>query len=166
MVVYENQFDANEWYVIVSILVMYGLLFLLPKRFSLATSVTFVVLGIYIGMVSDHTLSIPPLDFYDVNDNSSYQLIDFLTYVMYGPYAYLFLYIYDRFKIMKFKIMLYVIVWTIISVIFEYFAMKLAVFHYKNGYEIIFSIPIYLFIQSFTILYFHIFKTKSSSIRL
>lgn len=158
MKIYDQQFNQNEWFVVIVLFITYIIIYKLPKRFSKATTITLILIGIYIGMLSDHSISIPPFDFYDVNDNSSYQVFDFLTYVMYGPFGYLFLYYFDYFKIKGFKIMLYVILWTSIAMLMEYVATKFGVFHYKQGYRILFSVPIYLWFQSCVIVYYHFMK--------
>ncbi len=164
MKVYDQQFNQNEWFVIFVFVISFFIIFKLPRRFSKATTYTLVLMGIFIGMFADHTISIPPFDFYDVNDSSAYEIFDFFTYVMYGPFGYLFLYFYDYFKIKGLRIMLYIILWTSLSILMEYTAHLLGVFHYKQGYRLLFSIPIYLWIQSLVIVYYHILKRKASSL--
>lgn len=164
MKIYDQQFNQNEWFVIFVFIISFFIILKLPMRFSKATTFTLVLLGIFIGMFADHTISIPPFDFYDVNDKSAYEAFDFLTYVMYGPYAYLFLYLYDYFKISGIKVILYIILWTSLGILMEYMAHLLGVFHYKQGYRLLFSIPIYLWIQSLVLVYFHILKRSTISL--
>ncbi|MEQ6389728.1 hypothetical protein RZN22_10420 [Bacillaceae bacterium S4-13-58] len=164
MKVYDQQFNQNEWFVVIVLIVTFFTISKLPRRFSKATTYTLVLMGIFIGMFADHTISIPPFDFYDVNDNSTYEVFDFFTYVMYGPFGYLFLYFYDYLQIKGLKIMLYIILWTSLSIFMEYIASSLGVFHYKKGYSLLFSIPIYLWIQSLVIVYYHLLKRKTSSL--
>ncbi|QOR64766.1 hypothetical protein IM538_12945 [Cytobacillus suaedae] len=162
MKVYDQQFNQNEWFVLFVLIITYLIVYKLPKRFSKATTITLTLLGVYIGMLADHSISIPPFDFYDVNDKSTYQVFDFLTYVMYGPFGYLFLYFYDYFDIKGFKTMLYIVFWTSIALLMEYVAAKLGVFHYKQGYRLLFSVPIYLWFQSLLIVYYHLMKKYQS----
>lgn len=92
-VVYDNSFNANEWFVILSLLSLNVLISVFPKIFSLLEGTAHYIYGFYIGMLFDHTISIRPWDFYDVNDNSEYQIIDFLSYFMFCPYSYLYIYL-------------------------------------------------------------------------
>ncbi|MFE8700046.1 hypothetical protein ACFYKX_05340 [Cytobacillus sp. FJAT-54145] len=164
MKVYDQQFNQNEWFIVIVFVVFYLVIFFMPRRFSLTTSMTLVLVGIYIGMLSDHTISIPPFDFYDVNDNSSYQFFDFLTYVMYGPFGYIYCYIYDYYKFRGFKVLFYMLFWAGIAMLLEYTATKLGVFHYKQGYRLLFSLPIYLGLLSITLLYFDILLKREKNI--
>ena len=86
------------------------------------------------------------INFYDVNDNSSYQFIDFLSYLTYGPLSYLFFYFYDRFR--PVSIPIYILIWTLISLGMEWIATYFGVFHYRHGYKLSYSLPIYLLVQS------------------
>ncbi|MBM7663027.1 hypothetical protein JOC85_003853 [Bacillus mesophilus] len=162
MIIYDNQFNENEWFIIIVSVVMYTLIFLLPKKFSLGTSITLLLLGFYIGLLSDHSISIPPFDFYDVNDNSKYEVFDILTYVMYGPFGYFLIYFYEHFKIRGYKTIFYIIVWTFFAIILEYVGTKFGIFHYKQGYRLAFSVPIYVGLQSLTIFYYVILKNKAN----
>lgn len=164
MQIYDHQFNQNEWFTLIVLLVTYLIVFKLPKRFSTATTVTLILIGVYIGMLCDHTISVGPFDFYDVNDDYTYEFFDFLTYVMYGPFSYLFLYYYDYFNINGFKILLYAILWSLLALGMEFVALKFGVFHYKQGYRLLYSIPIYLIIQSIVVLYFYLLRKNSSTL--
>ncbi|WP_456275282.1 hypothetical protein [Bacillus sp. AK128] len=164
MKVYDQHFNANEWFVLVVLILMYLTIFLLPKRFPLSVSIIFTLLGFYLGLVADHSIAIPPFDFYDVNDNSSYEFFDFLTYVMYGPYGYLFLYFYHAFNIKGYKVIFYIIFWSLLGMLLEYIGVRLGVFHYNQGYKFLFSFPIYLSLQSITLAYYHALLKKSDLI--
>jgi hypothetical protein len=159
---YDYAFNSNEWFIIVSLLAGYGLIFLLPKRFPFPLTILFLVIGINSGILFDHTISIPPFDFYDVNDSSYFELFDFFSYLQYGPYSYLFCYLHSHLKIKGYFNMLYIVVWSIIAMFLEGIATHLGVFHYKNGYTFIYSFPFYFYTQSFTlVLYLYSMKIIS-----
>ncbi|WP_404429852.1 hypothetical protein [Sutcliffiella horikoshii] len=156
---YDFYFNSNEWFIIISLFAGYALIFFLPKRFPLPLSLLFIIIGINSGIVFDHTISIPPFDFYDVNDSSYFELFDFLSYIQYGPYGYLFFYLHSYLKIKGYFNMLYIVVWSIIAMFTEGIATYLGVFHYKEGYVFIYSYPFYFYIQTITlILYLYIMK--------
>lgn len=158
---YDNRWNANEWFVIGMLTLGFTLLTVLPKRFPLKWSTVFTLYGIFTGLYLDHTISVKPVDYYDVNDNSSYQVMDFLTYVMYGPFTYFYAYLHDACKIKPSFDPLYVFCWALSSVGVEWVAVQAGVFHYKNGYSNYYSFPIYLLMSSLYLLFLY----KMNSIR-
>jgi hypothetical protein len=161
-VVYEHSFDANEWFIILSLLSLNILVCVTPKIFSLLQGTALYLYGIYCVMFFDHTISVRPWDFYDVNDNSSYQVIDFLSYCMYCPFSYFFIYLYVKLRIKGYEHIIYVLSWTCFSMLMEWIAVKIGLYHYDKGYKMYWSVPIYLFVQSVQIIYYHLIKTKLS----
>lgn len=157
LIVYDNRFNSNEWFVIAGLSIGILLVILLPRRFPIKTSIVFFMCGVFFGFFFDHTLSVIPVSFYDVNDSSRFQLIDFISYFMYGPVSYLFFYVYDRLRIKPTFGPLYILCWSLIAVGMEWMAVAFRVFHYQNGYRLAYSFPIYLVVQSiWVILYYRI----------
>ncbi|MNC57680.1 hypothetical protein D3C75_1073590 [compost metagenome] len=73
---------------------------------------------------------------------------------MYAPFGYLFIYGYERLRMFEIMTVVYLLFWALVAVGFEWLAIKAGVFHYKQGYQIIYSFPIYLFLMSiYLILY-------------
>ncbi|WP_377890763.1 hypothetical protein [Alkalihalobacillus sp. R86527] len=160
MKVYDHSFNLNEWFIILSVLVLFSLLFIVPKIFSTLETIGYSLFGLFIGMFSDQTLSISPWDFYDVNDSAAYQGIDFLSYVMYCPYSFFFLYIYVKWKIKGFHTILYIVIWTVVSLLMEWFGTKIGLYHFGKGYSMYWSVPIYLLFQSMLLVYYQLTKPK------
>ncbi|MCA0988509.1 hypothetical protein [Guptibacillus algicola] len=158
MEVYDQSFNQNEWFVIISIFVLFTLLFVLPKLFSLLETIGYCLFGLFIGMFSDQTLSIAPWDFYDVNDTAAYQVTDFLSYLMYCPYSYFFVYFYVRLNIKGPYTILYIVIWTAASLLMEWIGTKIGLYHFNKGYSMYWSVPIYLFFQSILVIYFEVTK--------
>ncbi|TMU86943.1 hypothetical protein FGG79_02030 [Bacillus sp. BHET2] len=153
--IYERSFDLNEWFIILS---LFGLLFLIwvtPKMFSFLEGFSYFVYGISTGMFYDHTISIPPWDYYDVNDSSAYQGIDFISYIMYGPYSYFFIYIYRKLGIKGIMNLAYILIWTTFSLLMEWLTVKIGIFHFDKGYKMYWSIPIYMAVQSVQLIFHH-----------
>jgi len=163
MKVYDHGFNENEWFVIASILVMNLAIWLAPKIFSKLEAIGYYIFGIYIGLFYDHTISIKPWDFYDVNDSSSYQFIDFLSYIMYGPYGYFFVYFYVKWNIRGQKTIPYILVWSSFSVLMEWIGVKVGLFHYDKGYRMYWSFPIYLLSQTMMIFFYHLVVRRKST---
>ncbi|WP_261134409.1 hypothetical protein [Bacillus sp. Marseille-Q3570] len=162
MKVYENSFDSNEWFVIVSLVLFIFLIWITPKIFSFIEGTAHFVYGFFIGMFYDHTISVPPWDFYDVNDNSGYQFIDFLSYLMYGPYSYFFIYLYAKLNIKGYMTVVYLLIWLGISLLIEWIAIKVGIFHYEKGFKMFWSAPIYMSAQILQIIYYHLIKMNES----
>ncbi|WP_064093206.1 hypothetical protein [Rossellomorea aquimaris] len=156
--IYEKSFDLNEWFIIISLVVLIFLIWITPKVFSLLEGLSYFIYGISIGMFYDHTISIPPWDYYDVNDSSAYQAIDFLSYIMYGPYSYFFIYFYKKLRIRGIMNLAYVLVWTSFSLLMEWVTLKIGIFHFDKGYKMYWSFPIYLSVQTIQILFHHHIK--------
>ncbi|MDR6124687.1 hypothetical protein QFZ87_004284 [Bacillus sp. SLBN-46] len=160
MTIYDHSFNQNEWFVIIMNIVGFGAIFFMKKRFSFNISLFLVLFGIFVGFFFDHTISIEPFNFYDVNDNSSFQLIDFMSYTMFGPSSYFFIYFWDRFKIPFKYCFFYILCWSFFGVTLEWFAHELGVYHYRKGYMIFYSFPFYPIVQIMLICLF--FKVSQS----
>jgi len=148
IIIYDSLFNQNEWFIIVLLITTYTIVFLLPKRFSVLISTIFILYGIAIGHFLDHTISIQPFDFYDVNDSSLYEFWDFLSYIMYGPFSYFIVYFFDKFKLKKQHILFYIVLWSLIAFGLESIGVKLGVYQYEKGWKIASSFPSYLAINS------------------
>jgi hypothetical protein len=157
-VVYERAFDWNEWFVIITLLSLHFLMVKLPKTFSMIEGLTYYLFGITVVLFFDHTMSVRPWDLYDVNDSSTYQLMDFLYYVMNGPISYFFIYIYLKLRIEGYKTIPYILIWSSFSVLTEWIGVKIGLFHYDKGYKMSWSLPIYMVIQTLQIIYYHIIQ--------
>lgn len=160
MIVYDTRFNANEWFIIVSLCIGIACILFFPKRFSRQVATVFLMCGVYSGFFFDHSLSVEPVSFYDVNDVSKFQVMDFISYWMYGPVSYFFFYIYDRLQPKPALIPLYILIWSLIAVGAEWLAVVCGVFHYRHGYQLAYSFPIYLLVQSCWIALYHGFKRK------
>ncbi|MNO21940.1 hypothetical protein D3C76_117170 [compost metagenome] len=153
-IVYDNQFNGNEWFVIGIAVIGLAAVWMLPRRFSPAQATFNLLIGVTFGLVFDHTIAVPPFDLYDAGDNSTYEWIDIISYFMYAPFGYLFIYGYERLRMFEIMTVVYLLFWALVAVGFEWLALKAGVFHYKQGYQIMYSFPIYLFLMSiYLILY-------------
>ncbi|WP_223590094.1 hypothetical protein [Neobacillus bataviensis] len=163
-VVYDTSFDWNEWFVIVSIIGLNVIIFVLPKVFPLIEGIAYYLFGIFFVTFFDHTTSVSPWDLYDVNDKSSYEVMDFFTYVMNGPYSYFFVYFYKRLRIKGFYIIMYIFIWSGFSVLIEWVGLKIGLYHYEKGYKMYWSFTIYMIVQTILLIYFSLSSTTNNKI--
>jgi hypothetical protein len=112
--------------------------------------------GVFFGFFFDHTLSVLPISFYDLNDSSRFELADFLSHFMYGAYSYLFFYLYDYFHIKLRYSLIYILTWTLMSVGWEQLSVVFGVFHYQHGYNVFYSFMIYLLVQSIWVSFYYV----------
>ncbi len=160
--IYDNQFNTNEWFIIIGLSIGLVCVAICPKRFPKQIAIVFFMCGVYSGFFFDHSLSVEPVSFYDVNDSSKFQLMDFISYWMYGPLSYFFFYIYDRLQIKPALAPMYIFVWSFASFGLEWLAVVCGVFHYVHGYKLAYSFPIYLMVQSCWIALYYRIKAKQS----
>jgi len=165
-IIYDQNFNSNEWFIIVALTIGVILVWKLPKRFPIKESLIYLIYFIFLGMIFDHTISIEPFDYYDVNDSSSYQLMDFLSYISYGPFGYLYIYFYDFFKIKDSLNTIYIFLWAMSALVTEYFAHAVGVYHYRNGYEIYYSFPIYLLVLTSHLCLYKLINLKKANVKL
>ncbi|WP_442595596.1 hypothetical protein [Neobacillus sp. D3-1R] len=165
IIIYEKSFDTNEWFIIISLIALNTLILITPKLFSFVEGLVYYLFGVFFVTFFDHTLSVIPWDYYDVNDNSKFQFMDLLSYIMNGPYAYFFVYLYSKLKIHDFTTIPYLVVWSGFSVLLEWVGLNIGLFHYDKGYSLRWSFPIYMTVQMILIfLHLKIKKSRNRAI--
>ncbi|WP_312094636.1 hypothetical protein [Niallia sp.] len=155
---YDNSFNTNEWSIVISLFIGLLLVLILPKRFTKKTASVYLMCGVFFGFFFDHTLSVLPVRYYVINDSSSFELMDFLSHVMYAPISYLFFYLYDFFNIKPNFSLLYILVWGLVSVGVEKLCVTIGIFHYQHGYNFYYSFVIYLLVVSIWVLFYRLIK--------
>ncbi|MFC5448606.1 hypothetical protein [Paenibacillus aestuarii] len=148
MIIYDTQFNTNEWFLLIGLAIGIFTLWLLPKRFPGQVTNVFFLSGVFSGFFFDHTLSVQPVSYYDVNDSSLFEFMDFVSYWMYGIFSYLFFYVFDRLRVQPSRVPLYVLIWSLASLGFEWLGVQMGIYHYTNGYQIWYSLPIYLIVET------------------
>ncbi|RAP75735.1 hypothetical protein DL346_09790 [Paenibacillus montanisoli] len=153
-----NRFDGNEWFIIITLVITYTLMWRLPKRFSSTMMLMIWAYCLFVSITTDEILAAPPFDLYDINDTKKTDIFDMLTWFMYSPFGYFFLYLYDRWRIRSFSLIPYVLLWSLFSLGFEALAAWAKVFNYKS-WTIAYSFPIYLVVSCLALLYFHFIRS-------
>ena len=147
-VIHDTAFNANEWFVLAMIAVGAIAILAFPKRFTPLQTIFNLLIGIVFGLLFDHTIALPPFDLYDVGDQSAYQWFDVFSYVMYAPFGYFFIYLMERWRVRGGWLIPYIAAWTAFGIGVEWVSVKVGLFHYKDGYRMLYSVPVYAFLQS------------------
>ncbi len=148
-----EQFNENEWFIILTIVCGFILILFLPKRYPLVISILMILFTVTIAIIMDHLIATPPLDLYDLNDLKKYEVTDIITYLMYSPYALLCVYLFDKFDPKGIYITAYVILWSLFALGFECLAVFFNVFKF-SGWTFLNSFAFYLLATSIYILFF------------
>ncbi|WP_053071817.1 hypothetical protein [Ornithinibacillus contaminans] len=148
-----EQFDENEWFIILTTVFGFILILLLPKRYPHVISILMVLFTVTIAIIMDHLIATPPLDLYDLNDLKKYEVTDIITYLMYSPYALLCIYLFDKFDPKGKYITAYVVFWSLFALGFESLAAFFNVFKY-SGWTFLNSFAFYLLATSIYIFFF------------
>ncbi|MFC3015463.1 hypothetical protein [Virgibacillus litoralis] len=148
-----EQFNENEWFIILTTVCGFILILLLPKRYPHVISILMVLFTVTIAIIMDHLIATPPLDLYDLNDLEKYEVTDIVTYLMYSPYALLCVYLFDKFDPKGKYITTYVVFWSLFALGFEWLAVFFNVFKF-SGWTFLNSFAFYLLATSIYILFF------------
>lgn len=145
----------NELYIVCTLLTAFLISVKLPQKFPAAITVLIFTFSAFIGLTADHILAISPYDIYDVNDSPHFEFWDFIYYSMYGFSGYFFLYLYQHWRIRGILTIGYIVLWSIFSVFYEWIAVIVGIFDFSKGYRMQYSFPVYLFIQTFFLIFFY-----------
>ncbi len=148
-----QRFDENEWFVIIVTLLSYSVLLLIPKHLPKSIMIMVMLFSSTVARLFDHLLSSPKLNLYDLMDAPKYEVFDLLTYLLYPPFAYVFIYLFNKLKIRGFWIVLYILLWSIVGTMFEWLTVIFGIFNYNN-WKLSYSFTVYLIVQSLTLLFF------------
>jgi hypothetical protein len=149
-----EKFDENEWFIIISLVLVMTIAWLLRKQFSTMVVVFLMLFNVFLGQTVDYILAVPPYDLYDINDQKQYELFDGILYfLLYPPTAYIVIYFYARWRIKGVLVFVYLIAWAFITTGLEWMAAVFHVFKY-NGWKLIFSFPTYIAVYALNIMIF------------
>ncbi|WP_261300548.1 hypothetical protein [Paenibacillus andongensis] len=160
----ENKFDFNDYFLLSNIAIVYGIVYFMPKRFSNSTSLPLFIYGSTLACMLDNSIGGGIFDLYDIMDGPEYSVMDFVVYFLYAPFGYFFIYFYELFHLKGMKTVVYIVLFSLLSVAFEWLYLLAGVFHYKDSYLIYYSYCIYLFSES-SLLLFYRFISKTENDR-
>lgn len=81
-------------------------------------------------------------------DGPAYDVMDSFVYFLYPPFAYFFVYGYQLLHLKENGTAMYIIICSLLAILYEKVLTSLHVFTYKNGFNIFYSFCIYLVTQS------------------
>lgn len=155
-----ESFDKNEIYILIMLVVAYTAFFLFPKKLPTNVTVLFLVWGLATSTLFDFTIGGGLMDFYRVNDLNEYELFDVLTYFLFAPFSYFFVYFYHRFSVNRKSFIFYVLGWSLAGLAMEWVSTVVEVIKYQNGYKLPYSLAVFLTVQTVTGLYYELLKKK------
>lgn len=159
MIFLPERFDLNEWTVIAFFLLTLIIALRLPPRFPLSIIVTMAVFSAATARIFDHALAGPVVkDLYDIMDLNKVEWFDLLTYLMFAPPGYLFLYAYEKWQPKGLQIVAFLLVTALLSTGIEWLLHLGHVFTNKS-WKIEYSFLVYLFVQPLTLRLFVYLKT-------
>jgi hypothetical protein len=159
MILWET-LDLNELSILMFLFVGFITIGLLPKRLPRSITILSLLWGTASAKFFDFTIGGGLIDFYTVNDSPRYELFDFLYYILFAPFGYLFVYFYEKLKINKKTFVIYVVSWSLTGIVINWLFTILGIIHFKNGYILPYSFPVFLVIQTITGLYYEVIKSK------
>lgn len=154
-----DNFSLNEISLIIMNIIAYSLMKFLPKKLSSEVAFISVLTGLATGMLFDFTIGGGPVDFYKQNDSNHYELFDLFYYSLFAPFGYFFMYFYHVLRINKITFIFYITFWSFIGITFQWIATLLHILTYQNNYQLSYSFPIFLLIQTLTGI-FYVFITS------
>jgi hypothetical protein len=160
-----DNFSLNEISLIIMNVIAYSLMKFLPKKLSREVTFISVLAGLSTGMLFDFTIGGGLVDFYKQNDSNHYELFDLFYYSLFAPFGYFFIYFYHVLRINKLTFIFYNTAWSIIGITVQWIFTLLHILTYQNNYQLSYSFPIFLLIQTLTVI-FYVFITSNDSRKL
>ncbi|MBD2868687.1 hypothetical protein [Paenibacillus arenilitoris] len=160
-----ERFDANEWFIVAGLVCGYAVMIPLRKRFPVTVFILTLFYGMTTAKLMDATIGFTSLNFYDINDSPKYEAMDALLHFLYLPFAYFFVYLYDRWNVRGIYVLPYLIAYSLLGVGLEELGNLAKVFTYQK-WRLVYSFTLYLYLQSLLLLYFkwlmkHYRRTKA-----
>ncbi|PAE19486.1 hypothetical protein CHH80_16020 [Bacillus sp. 7504-2] len=147
-----TSFDHNEWFILVSMILLLIAFFKMPKLMPKDLTLSILLFFAVIGLNADVLMAAGyPFDFYTITDSPKLEIFDVFVYIVnYSIYGYFFAYIMFKRKMGAGVFGLFIIFWSGLTTLIEWIAVKFHVFTYINGWTTLYSSLCYLFIFLFS----------------
>lgn len=157
-----EKFDANEWFVLISILFFLAIFIILPKKFSTMFTVLLMLFMVTLAKTTDYLISANiPFDLYDYNDSPKLDLFDeFLQFVLYPLVGYVMIYTYDWWIQQRRSKVIFFILSVVMSVGYEWLSVLAHVFTYK-GWNLYYSAIAYIVLIAMSFSFYHWLKKQA-----
>ncbi|MCC3375472.1 hypothetical protein [Cohnella sp. REN36] len=150
---------AYVWFNVVTLLAAYGLALRLPRAMPGSIAALVMIFSLTAAKGLDDTIGMKPYDWYDINVSSSIDFWDLVTWMIYPPVGYLFVYLFHVCRIRGLSIPVFLLLSALIGTGFEWLATVCGVFHYK-GWSLRYSFLMYLVVQAATLAFFVVLKRQ------
>jgi hypothetical protein len=155
-----EKFDQNEWFVLITLFLSFLVIILLPKKMPVRLAILMMIFSLTVARLADHLLATPRHDLYNIMDSGKFDAFDLVLYLVYAPFGYIFVYVYEWLKVKGYWILIYILLWSIFGAFFEWVSVQFKVFVY-NGWELKYSFTFYVASQAITLL-LYIYLKKGS----
>ena len=159
MMPFPENFDQNEWFVLITLFLSFLCIFICPKKIPFSIAILMMIFSLTIARLADHLLASPKFDLYNIMDSGKYEFFDLILYIVYAPFGYFFVYIYEILKVKRYWIILYIFLWSSFGAFFEWIAVQKEVFVYKQ-WELPYSFTFYVFTQALTLILYDFLKKR------
>jgi hypothetical protein len=136
-------FDWNECFMIGTSLISFFIILMIRKYFH---RIVFIIIWVYIiAFVEsiDYSLAGSPFKVYYCADNLTYEpAAALIHFFLYPSFSFIFLFFYNRWGISGKKLIPYILVWDILSILFEWINVINGVFTY-TGWYLYYSVFVY-----------------------
>jgi len=146
-----THFDKNEWFVLITMILLFIGFIASPKIFPRGMIMTVLLFFALLGLTVDILVgSEYPIDFYMIMDSPKLELFDMLIYIVnYSIYGYFFSYFIYLWNLNNFKIVGFILLWCGLNTLIEWISVYLNVFTYQNGWNLGYSSMSYVIIFMF-----------------
>ncbi|ANS76503.1 hypothetical protein AWM70_19570 [Paenibacillus yonginensis] len=139
-----QKFDMNEIFIIFSTVMLFALMFVVPRRVSAVTIMVIWTFNVFLALLADIILSVKPYELYFTVDHQTHELFDvILHFITYPALPYFVVNVYRFNKPQGLKYFLYLIFWAVLAITSEWISVKFHVFTY-TGWKLYLSFLVYL----------------------
>lgn len=125
------KFDANEIFIIISTVLAFALMLVLPRRLSAVTFTVIWTCNVFLSLLADITISVKPYELYMTVDRRNYELFDLvLNFATYPTVPYFVVNLYQRLQPKGMKHLLYVVCCAGAACALEWVSVQFHVFTY------------------------------------
>lgn len=156
----ERAFDLNDYVLLSLIVIGFGLVYKMPKRFPQSVTLLILLFCSTVACALDNSMGGMAIDLYDIMDGPKYTIMDFVLYFFYPPLGYFFVYYYDRWKVKGIWTVFYITGCSLLAIALEWICVKAGIFHYKKGYFLNYSFCIYVVTQTITVFFYRYITDK------
>ncbi|OAT85645.1 hypothetical protein A6P54_18190 [Bacillus sp. MKU004] len=141
-----REFDENELFIIISTIITWALLFMLPKRLSAVTVTIIWMFNVFLALLADITLTVKPYELYFTIDHKTHELFDVvLHFITYPTLPYFVVNSYQHYKPEGLKRIFFLLFWGVAAIALEWTSVQFHVFTY-TGWKLSISFLVYLIV--------------------